>query len=236
MPLNVALQQPDRDKFIHAMARELEQHTELKHWKIIHKSQVPRNAKPIPMVWTLRRKRDPAGEILKWKAPLCAGGHHQVFGDTYWTTFAPVVSWTTVRCLFILALLLGCHMRSIDFVMAYTQADVKTDIFMQLHSGTTIQGVNPNKHLLKLQKNLYGLKDGQVTWHEHIKTGLLSRGFRQSKVDPCLFIKGTVFLVLYVDDAALFSPNFTAINHEIMSLKQSFDLTNEGDLQDYLGT
>ena len=95
MPLNVALQQPDHDKFIHAMARELEQHTELKYWKIIHKSQVPKNAKPIPMVWTLRYKRDPAGEILKWKARLCAGGHRQVFGDTYWTTFAPVVSWTT---------------------------------------------------------------------------------------------------------------------------------------------
>ena len=67
MPLNVALQQPDCDNFIHAMARELEQHTELKHWKIIHKSQVPKNAKPIPMVWTLQRKmgssrRDPEVE------------------------------------------------------------------------------------------------------------------------------------------------------------------------------
>ena len=31
MPLNVAMQQPDRDKFIHTMARELGQHTELKH-------------------------------------------------------------------------------------------------------------------------------------------------------------------------------------------------------------
>ena len=126
MPLNVALQQPDHDKFINAMARELEQHMELKHWKIIHKSQVPKNAKHIPMVWTLRRKWDPAGEILKWKAHLCAGGHRQVFGDTYWTTFAPVVSWTTVRCVFIMALLLGWHMQSIDFVMAYTQAYVKT--------------------------------------------------------------------------------------------------------------
>ena len=205
MPLNVAMQQPDRDKFIAAMARELGQHTELKHWKIIHKSQVLKNAKPIPMVWTLRRKRDPAGEILKWKAHLCAGGHRQVIGDTYWSTFAPVVLWTTVRCVFIMALLMGWYMRSIDFVMAYMQADVKTDIFMQLPAGTTIKGVDPTKHLLKLQKNLYGLKDGQVTWHEHIKAGLLSRGFRQSKVDPCLFIKGTVILVLYVDDAALFS-------------------------------
>ena len=95
---------------------------------------------------------------------------------------------------------------------------------------------DPNKHLLKLQKNLYGLKDGQVSWHEHIKAGLLPRGFRQSKVDPCLFIKGTILLVLYVDDAALFSPNSTAINCEIMSLKQSLELTDEGELQDYLGT
>ena len=75
MPLEVALAQPDRDKFIGAMEKELKQHSELKHWRIVHKSQVPRNAKPIPMVWTLHHKRDPAGGILKWKACLCAGGH-----------------------------------------------------------------------------------------------------------------------------------------------------------------
>ena len=61
MPLNVALQQRDRDKLINAMARELEQHTKLKHWKIIHKSQVLNNAKPIPMVWTFQHKWDPTG-------------------------------------------------------------------------------------------------------------------------------------------------------------------------------
>ena len=30
---------------------------------------------------------------------------------------------------------MGWHMRSIDFVMAYTQADVKTDIFMLAAGG-----------------------------------------------------------------------------------------------------
>ena len=127
MPLEVALAQPDCDKFIGAMEKELKQHSELKHWRIVHKSQVPRNAKPILMVWMLHRKRDPAGGILKWKACLCAGGHRQVYGDTNWSTFAPVVSWTTVCCIFVLALLLRWHMRSIDFIMAYTQAKVKTD-------------------------------------------------------------------------------------------------------------
>ena len=63
MPLEVALAQPDHDKFIGAMEKELKQHSELKHWRIVHKSQVPQNAKPILMVWMLHRKRDPAGGI-----------------------------------------------------------------------------------------------------------------------------------------------------------------------------
>ena len=57
-----------------------------------------------------------------------------------------------------------------------------------------------------------------------------------SKVDPCLFIKGSVLLVLYTDDASFFSPSAQAIDDEIASLKKAFDLTDEGELQDYLGT
>ena len=53
MPLHIALKQPDQDKFVDTMAKEVKQHTELKHWKVIHKSQVPRTTKPLPMVWTL---------------------------------------------------------------------------------------------------------------------------------------------------------------------------------------
>ena len=55
-------------------------------------------------------------------------------------------------------------------------------------------------------------------------------------MDPCLFIKGSVLLVLYTDDAAFFSPNAEEIDDEIASLKKAFHLTDEGELQDYLGT
>ena len=55
-------------------------------------------------------------------------------------------------------------------------------------------------------------------------------------VDPCLFIKGKVLLALYIDDAAFFSPNAKDIDDEIASLQKSFDMTDEGELQDYLGT
>ncbi|KAL7561436.1 hypothetical protein ACA910_009292 [Epithemia clementina (nom. ined.)] len=119
--------------------------------------------------------------------------------------------------------------------MAYTQAAVKTDIFMTLPKGTTLNNVDPNKHVLQLKQNLYGLKDGQLTWHEHIKKGLLAQGFQQSKIDPCLFIKPQILLVLYIDDAALLSPSAEALNNEIAQLHKSFQLTDKGELKDYLG-
>ena len=50
LPLHIALQQPDWDKFVDAMDRELKQHAELKHLKIVHKFQVPKSTNPIHMV------------------------------------------------------------------------------------------------------------------------------------------------------------------------------------------
>lgn len=234
MTLDKALQQEDAEEFIKAMEKELLDHTSRGHWEIVHISQVPKSAKPINMVWSMKRKRDPAGDIIKWKARLCAHGGMQVHGDSYWDTYSPVVSWSTVRLVLILSLILGWEMRTIDFVMAYPQAPIKTDIFMRLPKGTSIPKLKGH-HLLKLKKNVYGLKDAGLTWHEHIKEGLITRGFKQSQVDPCLFVKGQTLLTLYVDDAALFGPDGEAIDSTIKSLQQSFDLTDEGNLKDYLG-
>ena len=38
MPMEVVLTQPDCDNFIGAMEKELKQHSELKHWCIVHKA------------------------------------------------------------------------------------------------------------------------------------------------------------------------------------------------------
>ena len=35
------------------------------------------------------------------------------------------------------------------------------------------------EYVLKLEKNIYGLKQAAFNWYEHLKTGLLDRGFRK---------------------------------------------------------
>lgn len=43
-------------------------------------------------------------------------------------------------------------------------------------------------------------------------------------------------LILYVDDAILISPDKSRITAEIKSLQRDYDLTDDGELKDYLGT
>ena len=47
----------DARQFQEAMQKEIDNHTKLKHWKVIHKSEVPKGAKFIDSVWTFKRKR-----------------------------------------------------------------------------------------------------------------------------------------------------------------------------------
>lgn len=60
-----------------------------------------------------------------------------------------------------------------------------------------------------LRRSLYGLKQASRQWNEEFTRHLQIFGFNQSQADQCLFIycvdKGTLFLIVYVDDLLLIS-------------------------------
>ena len=233
--LDQVLRKPDAQEFIKAMEKEVAGHVEHGHWEVVPISIVPGGNKPILAVWSMKHKRDLGGKIIKWKARLCAHGRMQTKGVNYWETYLPIVSWTMVCLVLILSLIMGWHMRSLDFVMAYPQADIKTDIFMHAPHGCIIPGASNGWSVLKLRKNLYGLKDAGQTWHKYLRDGLLKCGFKQSQVNPCLFTKGNVLIVTYLDDAVIILPGKERISAIIKSLQANYVLTDDSDRRDYLG-
>ena len=56
----------------------------------------------------------------------------QEHGKNYWDTYSPVVSWTTIKLMFTIALIKHLHTRFIDFTLAFPQADVEVPIFMEI--------------------------------------------------------------------------------------------------------
>ena len=146
--------------------------------------------------------------------------------------YAPVVSWSTVRLLLTLAILLkvGRLTKQVDYTNAFVQANLKEDedVYVALPKCFILLG-RPEV-VLKLIKSLYGLKQAPLRWFERLRDGLLKRGFEQSQLDPWLFYKRGLILLIYVDDCLFFGSEGDLINKEIQDLEKEFDLRDEGDV------
>ena len=143
------LKQPDVPDFLKAMLVEVSDHTNRGHWIIRRRDSIG-DQKPIRTVWSFKRKRAPDGTLLKHKARLCVNGATQVYGVNYWNTYAPVVSWLAVRLMFILSVIEGWSSESIDFTLAFPQADVEVPMFVEFPVGVDILGYDKKEYVLEL--------------------------------------------------------------------------------------
>ena len=52
----------------------------------------------------------------------------------YFVTYAPVVTWFVIRLMIVMGIIFNWALRQVNFVMAYPQAPIETDIYMELPS------------------------------------------------------------------------------------------------------
>jgi hypothetical protein len=208
-----------------------------------------RRKKLLNAIWSYRRKRRPDGTLVKHKCRICADGSQQRYGIDYWDTYSPVVQWSTVRLIMILAAVLGLSSRQVDYTQAFPQAPLDDDVYMRIPDGwaydhtteslvqiTDTPTFRDSGYCIKLQRNLYGCKQASRNWYIHLTNGLKRRGFQPSTIDPCLYIKDDCLICLYTDDCCIFAHDDAIIDKLIQDLRDdSFLLKDEGDIEDFLG-
>ena len=107
----------------------------------------------------MHRKRDiTTNEIKKYKARLNLHCGKQEFGTNYYETYAPVVTWFSIRLLIVIGIKFGWAHRQCDFIMAYPQAPIECDMYMDLPQGIQVSEGDSRDSVLKLLKNIYGQK------------------------------------------------------------------------------
>jgi transposase InsO family protein len=230
-----AMQQPDKKQFLQAAVDEVKSHVENEHFVLVPRTSIPKGTRVLASVWSMKRKRRILSrEVYKWKARLNAHGGQQEHGVNFWETYAPVVNWFSIRLYLVISILKGWETRQIDFVLAFPQADVECDIYMEVPMGFDLKG-DKKKYCLKLKKNIYGTKQGGRVWNRHLHKGLLKLGYKPSLIDSCVYYKGRTVFMLYVDDGIFCGPDKAEIDDCIAELKGEFNITDEGNLNEYLG-
>jgi hypothetical protein len=242
---NEALSGKHATEYEQAMIKEIRQLIKQRTWSAIPRSEVPKTSKgerrPILKgTWAFKLKRLPDGSPLKFKARYCVRGDLQREGVDYFETYAPVVQWSTVRMLLTIILSRNWTTKQVDYTNAFAQAKLKEEVYIEPPKGF---GRKDKKDMvLKLIQSLYGLKQAPKTFFEKLRDGLVERGFTQSTLDPCLFLKKDMICVVYVDDTIIAGPDADKIEELITSLgvakeeqQHTFELRDEGQVGDFLG-
>ena len=237
-----AMSAPDRKEFLKAIIKEVNDHIDNNHWKLVLKSDVPKDVKILDSVWSMKRKRDIKTQaVYKHKARLNIHGGQQEYGVHYTETYSPVVNWFSVRLMLTMALINKWHTRQVDFVLTYPQAPLPYDNYMKLPLGIKTTQGDGDTHVLKLKKNIYGGRNSGRIWNEYLHKGLINIGFKQSEIDECVYYRGKCIFLCYVDDGIFIHPDPKEIDQAIADLsdptkaKAKFVIEDQGDIKDYLG-
>lgn len=167
--------------------------------KTFHQCSLPEGVTPIGCVWVFKRKLDEFGNVIRYKARLCAQGFTQEKGVDFDETFAPVARLSTIRALLAIAIKEGLEIYQVDVDSAYLYGEIDKEIYMMAPPGFDLKG-----DVLLLLKAIYGLKQAGKIWNTVLHKALIDAGFTVTTVDPCLYLYrlGDVVIIIavYVDD------------------------------------
>jgi len=165
-------------------------------------TELPEGRVAIGNKWVLRRKFNVDGTVARLKARLVIKGYRQVYGIDYTETFASVVRFTTVKFLLAQAAVRGLEVDHLDVDTAFLNPHLKEEVYMEIpeYFWRVEKQRTQSTCYLRLHKSLYGLKQAPYEWYTEVDQYLASIGFTKSKADPNLYIRGSVYLLLFVDD------------------------------------
>ena len=234
-----AMKEPDAERFMDGMQQEMDRQFTDGNFSLIHRSKIPKGEKIFPGVWQMRRKRDiKTREIKKHKARLNFDGSRMEKGKHYDQTYAPVASWASIRLVLALVAANNWHTTQIDYVLAYPQAPVEREVYMEIPRGYELaDGKDKRDYAFKLHANLYGQKQAGRVWYQYLSIRLVEDvGFTKSRIDECVFYKGNTVYVLYTDDSIITGPDQEEINQVIKEIQDAgLNITVEGTIKDFLG-
>ncbi|KAI0526984.1 hypothetical protein KFK09_002580 [Dendrobium nobile] len=187
--------------------------------------------------WTFKTKINPDRQLTNYKARLVAQGCSQEFGVNFTETFSPVAKMVTICMLLTVALTNNWSIKQLDISNAFLHGDLHDEVYMRQPKG--FEDIQFLKHVCKLRKSIYGLKQSPRQWFHKLTKFLQHLGFQFSTADPSLLIFNRdnikVFILIYVDDILITGNNTAKMTEILQHLRSKFSLKQLGDISLYLG-
>ena len=185
--------------------------------------------------WIYEIKTRSDGSIERYKARLVAKGFTQKYRIDYEETFAPVARISSIHALLAVTAASKWDLFQMDVKNAFLNGDLREEVYMQPPPGLFVES---NK-ICHFRHTLYGLKQAPQAWFVKFNSTIFRLGYTTSPYDSALFLhridKGTILLLLYVNDMIITGDNLNGIQELKDFLSQQFEMKDLGHLSYFLG-
>jgi hypothetical protein len=97
-----------------------------------------------------------------------------------------MVKFTSIKVLLAIVVIRYLEIYQVDFKSAFLNGDLKEVIFMEQPDGQVLEG--QEKLVCKLQKSLYGLKQGSRTWYQKLNNFVVTNNFSKLQSNNNVYI------------------------------------------------
>ena len=166
-----------------------------------------------------------------------AKGYAQTYGVDYSYTFSYVAKMTSVRLFISLAATHNWDLHQLDIKNASLHGDLQEEVYMEQPPRFVAQGKIGK--VCRLQKSLYGLKQGPCAWFDKFSQVVEKFGLQKSKSDHFVFYRNSsssiILLVVYVDNIVITGSDSTGISSLKSFLHGQFHTKDLRMLRYFLG-
>ena len=101
-------------------------------WDLV---ELPNGAKVIGCKWVFKTKKDPLGNIERYKARFIAKGFTQKEGIDYTETFFPISKKDSLRVIFALVAHFNLELQQMDVKTAFLNGDLQEEVYIKQPEG-----------------------------------------------------------------------------------------------------
>ena len=225
--ISEAMSRPDASFWKGALESEMKSLKDHCTWSI---EELPPGTKPLRSRVVFKKKLLSDGSVGRYKARVVVKGFMQ---GTVESTYAPVVDFSTVRTALVIAVKRNYIIHQMDVRTAFLHGEIDEKVFIVPPPDCGIN-LKPGQ-ALRLRKGLYGLKQAPRLWHDKWSTVVNSLGFRALVMDSCVYRRGGVWILLYVDDVMLMGRELSEICKAKEDLSTLLEMKDLGELSSFLG-
>ena len=209
----------------------------MKEWDAMHNNGVfeftkrPPERKTVQSKWVFDKKLNEKGEVIRYKARLCAKGFTQIFGIDYNLTYSPTIDRSAINILITYCLHNKLIVKQFDVETAFLQAKLEEEIFMEIPEGLK---TNSEDNVIQLKKAIYGLRQSSKVFNDKLTFTLKNLGWIQLKSDPCVFKRNSEIIAAFVDDCMVGSTSENSYNQIVRDIALHLKLVDQGGINHFL--